>query len=569
MKTSTAPMQNDLHLSLDRERPCCWAVKHSPAKYFIPVKNHKGNHGSVFIQGICCDNSGKELSVAEVSALIDKHGMQALDHLDGTFVIAVDDDRDGVWCATDHSATLPLYYSLTSKELIISTRPENMTFSSDADIDLAGVLSTLNTGYPWGELTLHSSWKVLRPGNVLVADKSGNVTVKEYFLGENDTEVQGFTSPTELLQELEKSVTALASRYKKLLIPLSGGVDSRLITLTCHKLGIPFEAITFVANVPDGDDFDIASRLVKIYGVKHHRWEWTPSKDTLEHFYKLCMSTGGTNDAYTTYPDGMRFFADVASQFDCVLRGDHSFGFGNHSESLFQSAYELCINYKDDLNWMLKDEYRNKTNLESVFEEQEQVCAQLKGTAVNEWRHRSRRLTRNPRAHLPIGQLQAEHVTIGYPLLSRNIVKRMARTATELKNNKQIAHDALAILSPPDVKKIPHSSRHTWLSGEPLLNLPREVLDGMVDFISKPGVLSDMIDELAAVGRFTPMLENAGGKPARASLTKNAKQLIKKLLPRRMLHTYQDKVSYPKTPPYLVFKRLFALKVFIENRWDR
>lgn len=564
MKTSTEP-KHDLHLSLNRGRPTCWVMQPSPAKYFASLRTQKGSHGSVYLQGVCCDSNGNELSVAEVSALVDKHGLKVMDYLDGTFVIAVDDDRDGVWCATDHSATLPLYYRLTPGELVISVRPENINFDGLDDIDLSGVLSSLNTGYPWGALTLHNAWKVLRPGHVLRVDRNGSVTIKEYFLAEEDQEVQGFTSPHEFLQELEKSLTALASRHKKLLIPLSGGVDSRLITMTCHKLGIPFEAITFVANVPDGDDFDIASRLVKIYGVKHHRWEWTPSKDTLEHFQKLCISTGGTNDAYTTYPDGMGFFSQVASQFDCVLRGDHSFGYGGHSESLFQSAFDLCINYKDDLNWVLKEGYRDRVNLETVFEEQEQVSAQLKGTAVNEWRHKSRRLTRNPRAHLPIGQLQAEHVTIGYPLLSRNIVKRMARTATALKNNKQIAHDALAVASPPDIKRIPHSSRHTWQTGEPLLNLPKEVLKGMIDIVSRPGILSDMIDELAAVGKFSPMLESSTG-PAKPSIKKSAKQIIKKLLPTRILHTYQDKVSYPKTPVYMVFKRLFAVKVFVDGR---
>jgi hypothetical protein len=565
MKTRTEPNQNDLYLSFDRERSTGWVAKSSPARYSFPLQTYKGIHGTVFIQGSCCDTNGKELSPADVSALIDKHGVGALDYLDGTFVIAADDERHGVWCATDHSATMALYYSVTPKEVVISSRPENIKFTGQSDIDLAGVLTTLNTGYPWGTLTLHNSWKVLRPGNVLLADKSGNVTVKEYFLGETDPNVQGFTSPQELMDEIEKRVVALASRHKKLLIPLSGGVDSRLITLSCHKLGIPFEAITFVANVPDGDDFDIARRLVKIYGVKHHRWEWTPSKAALEHFVKLCISTGGTNDAFTSYPDGMRFFADVASRFDCVLRGDHSFGFGNHSESLFQSAYELCINYKDDLSWALKDGYRDKVNLESVFEEQEQVSTQLKGIAVNEWRHRSRRLGRNPRAHLPVGQLQAEHIPIGYPLLSRNIVGRMARTVTEWKNNKQIAHEALALASPPDIRRIPHSSRQTWLNGEPFLNLPRNVIEEMIELVKKPGILTDMLDEPAVAGRICPMLESTGN-PAKASLAKNAKQIIKKLLPKRVIHTYQDKVSYPKTPAYQVFKRLFAMKVFIEDR---
>jgi hypothetical protein len=64
------------------------------------------------------------------------------------------------------------------------------------------------------------------------------------------------------------------------------------------QAGIPYEAITFVANVPDGDDFDIASRLVKIFGVKHHRWNWNPGPDCVKNFEQLCISTGGTNDAF-------------------------------------------------------------------------------------------------------------------------------------------------------------------------------------------------------------------------------------------------------------------------------
>jgi hypothetical protein len=203
-----------------------------------------------------------------------------------------------------------------------------------------------------------------------------------------------------------------------------------------------------------------------------------------------------------------------------------------------------------------------------VFEFQEQVSAQLKGAAVNEWRHRSRRLTRNPRAHLPIGQLQAEHNMIAYPLLTRNIVKRMARTDTARKNNKLIAHEALSKGSPPDIKRIPHSTRRTWQTGEPLLNLPKDILREMVEVVSKPGILSDMINESAAIERFSPVFESAG-KVSRPSLAKSAKQVLKKLLPKRMVHSYKDRVSYPKTPAHMVFKRLFAVKVFIDSRFGR
>src|SRR5690606_21526053 len=210
------------------------------------------------------------------------------------------------------------------------------------------------------------------------------------------------------------------------------------------------------------------------------------------------------------------------------------FGYGGHSETLIQGAYDLCIHYKDEQNWTLQDSYQSKLNIEAVFEEQEQVSAQLSGTAVNEWRHRSRRLTRNPRAHLPIGQLQAEHNNIAYPLLTRNIVKRMARTETARRNEKLIAHEALAIASPPDIKRIPHSTRHTWQTGEPLLNLPKDSLREMVEVVRKPGILSEMIDEAAVIDRCTAVFDSAG-KVARPGLKKSAKKMLKKLLPKRVV----------------------------------
>lgn len=562
MKTNAKSDQNDLHLSCKRGGSS-WEVLESPARYFVPLRTHRGTHCTVHLQGTCVDDAGKELSMEGLAGLIDRYRTGALDHLDGSFVLAASDPRDGAWCATDHSGTLPMYYTASGDGVTITTRAENASIRSEADLDLSGLISTLNTGYPWGNLTLLSQWRVLRPGQIMLVGGSSGIVIRDYFGAEDDGAVAGFSKPEELIEEINAGLIALASRYKKLLIPLSGGVDSRLITMQCHKLGIPFEAITFVANVPDGDDFDIASRLVKIYGVKHHRWEWKPTADTFENFLQLCVSTAGTNDAYTTYPDGMKVFASIASEFDCVLRGDHSFGFGGHSESLFQSAHELGINFKEDMNWLLRPDYQNRVNVESVFAEQEQVDPQLKGIAVNEWRHRSRRLTRNPRAHLPIGQVQAEHARVAYPLLTRNIVKRMARCATWQKNNKQIAHDALAVASPPDIKRIPHSTRHTWQTGEPLLNLPTEILRQMIEFVQKPGVMDVLVDEALAAAKFAPYLESTG-KPVQPGLRKSAKQIIKRLLPKRVLHTYKDRVSYPKTPAHMIFKRLFAIKAFAQ-----
>jgi hypothetical protein len=567
MDNFTESQKRDLHLSFSRKSAPQWKINESPAKYIQPMLVYPTSNGNVYIQGSCLNDLGKELSTKELADLIDKYGTNVLSHLDGNFVIAVDDHLHGVWCATDHSATLPLYYKVTSGEVIITSRPENMKIKDSSGLDVSGIITSLISGHPWGTLTLLNEWRVLRPGQVLSLDTNDNFSIKTYFNPEVDEQIQGFKSPHELLKEIDDGLISIASRHKKLLLPLSGGVDSRLIAMECHKLGIPFEAITFVANKTEGDDFDIASRLVKVLNVKHHRWEWSPSPaDCVDNFKRLCIASSGTNDAYTSYPDGMKFFTEVASQFDAVMRGDHSFGFGHSTTSIDQSAFELGIYYKDDLSWTLKDPYQRNIKVEPIFKAEEEASFQLNEREPNAWRHMSRRLSKNPRFHLAIGQLQAQHTVVTYPLLTKNMVQRMSRTETAKRNDKLLAREALAIASPPDIKRIPHSSQQTWRNGEPLLSLPNEVIHDMAEILSQHSVLSDLINEAMIATRYNPLSNcSTEDKVAKATFLSSLKQLVKSIIPKKFLHSYQPPLLFPRAEPHMVFKRLFAMKVYLNS----
>jgi hypothetical protein len=567
MNNSTEPRKMDLHLTFSRKASQEWKINDSPAKYVQPMVVYPTNNGHVYVQGTCLNDRGKELCSRELAELIAKYGTNALSHLDGNFVLAVDDKLHGIWCATDHSATLPLYYKVTPGELTITSRPENMKVRGSSELDVSGIITSLISGHPWGTLTLLNEWKVLRPGQVLSIDTNDNFSIKTYFNPEIDEQIQGFKSPHELIKEVDDALISIASRHKKLLLPLSGGVDSRLIALECHKLGIPFEAITFVAHKTEGDDFDIASRLVKVLNVKHHRWEWSPSPaDCVENFKRLCIASSGTNDAYTSYPDGMKFFTEVASKFDSVMRGDHSFGFGHNATSIDESAFELGIYYKDDLRWTLKDPYQRKLNVEPIFQIEEEVSLQLNQQEPNAWRHKSRRLSKNPRFHLAIGQLQSQHTVVTYPLLSKNMVQRMSRTETSKRNDKLLAREALAVASPPDIKRIPHSSQQTWKNGEPLLSLPKEVIYHMAEILNQQSVLSDLINETIIANRYHPLTDRPPeNKVARTSLLSSFKQLVKSMIPKNFLHTYQRPLLFPRAEPHMVFKRLFAMKVYLNS----
>lgn len=559
--------RNDLFLRFTRQKSVQWEALPSPAKFFKPLVHHKFQYGNIYVQGVLVDPFGNALSEQALVDLVVQHGDKAVEHIEGDFVMAVDDSRYGVWCATDPSATLPLYYKLTSNELLISSRAENLSVRSANDLSLPGIIAALSSGYPWGELTLLKDWKALRPGHVVKIDTSNNASVSCYFDPETDESIEGFRNAQELIDAVDKGLKSIASRYKRLLIPLSGGVDSRLIAVRCYALGIPFEAITFVANVPDGDDFDVASRLVKVFGVKHHRWEWNPSvENCIEKFAKLCIASGGGNDAYTSYPDGMSIFGKVASGFDCALRGDHVFGYGEFAESVYRSAIALSINYWDNMDWVLNPAYQSKVNMESVFEEQEGIRIDAPGPEANAWRHISYRKSRSPRFLLPVGQLQSQYALMAYPFLTKEIVARLSRTEPGLRDGKLIAKQALEVCSPPEISRIPLSNQPTWKNTEPLLNLPSEVTSEMIKIVRQPNVLSEIVDDSAVINAYSGFLSGQSHGKGHRSLLSSLKEIVKKTLPKSMIAAYQDATQHGfKTPPQFVFKRYFAMKVFLNS----
>lgn len=558
--------RKDLHLRCKRQGDARWEELPSEGYFLLPMTTLQTSNGTLYSQGVFLDTNGKELSLKTVADLVDTHGPDAIHRLDGDFVIAVDDSRHGVWCANGPSATLSLFYKLTPDELVITTRAENMTASSADDLDLECIVTVLSSGYPWGDMTLLKNWRAMRPGYLVRIDRNNNAAVSAYFDPENDESVPGYKSPEELIDSVDRSLTAIASRYGRILIPLSGGIDSRIVAVRCHVLGIPFEAITFVANVPNGADFDIAAQLVKVFGVKHYRWQWDASTvDSLKNFEKLCLATGGTNDAYTSYPDGMSYFAQVASGFDCIIRGDHVFGMGAYSDTLPRSAWQLSMKVADNMDWTLRPEFHHRVNFASIFEKQEGISTAATGDVANRWRHLSYRKSRSPRFILPVAQLQAQFTQVTYPFLNKEIVSKVSRSDSSWRDNKRIAREAVVVCSPPEIRRIPFATAATWQGSEPLLSVSSDNLKKMIEIAVSPGILSDIVDVSAIVESYQAFLSGGRG-PAKKGLWDNMKKMIKGALPARILAMYEDKaVRNIKPPPYMTFKRFYAMKVYLDH----
>lgn len=563
--------KNDLHLSCRRQPKPFWRLKPSRnVGYYLPVYTYLYENCEVFLQGYCLSHLGHQLTIENVAKIIRESGIQALNHLDGSFVIAVNDRNGGAWCATDPSGSLPLYYRVTPEDVNITISPKSIPFSSTQNLDLDGIFSFLNSGYPWGELTLLQEWKVLGPGRLLQINANNQIEFMDYFDPETSQELRGFSSPDEILAELDRSLTSIATRYKKILITLSGGVDSRLIAIRCHQLGIPFEAITFVANNSLGDDFDIACQLARIMDIKHHRWEWTPT-NCIENFKKLIVASGGMSDAYTSYPDGMDFFSQISSSFDCVIRGDENFGCRHTSLSILESTDLLNMRIKDKLSWVVKPNVTFCKNVESLLQNLAYCDTTANGLGANAWKNRFYLKTRLPRFIMPVARWEAQHTAVTYPYLTRAFIIRMSQTGPNERDNKRIIREALAKCSPASIQAIPHSTSPTWNFGEPLLNLPDEIISEMKDILLVPSKIDEIIDANIVTHRFVSTLKpSSENSISHEKFVFRVKSLLKKITPQSALKMFKPaSVSHLTVREYFIFKRLFAIKVYLTSFVDQ
>jgi hypothetical protein len=271
------------------------------------------------------------------------------------------------------------------------------------------------------------------------------------------------------------------------------------------------------------------------------------------------------NDAFTSYPDGMGFFGEVAEEFDCVLRGDHVVGWGSYTGNFAYAAWLLGIKFEDSLDWALRPDYRNRVNLVSMVERLDGISLSAKGNSVNKWRHSSYRKNRSPRYVMPNAHLQSRFIAVANPLQSKEIVARISRTDTNLRDNKSIARRALAYCSPENIKSIPFTSKSTWRGGEPLLNVPRSVVQQMIEVVARPSILSGIVDESAVIANFEAFLSQ-GGRQASKSILGDIKKMLKNALPAKVRAAYEERnVPKLKTPPYMIFKRYFAMKVYLDR----
>ena len=205
--------------------------------------------------------------------------LSLLRRLNGFFAIVHQVDGS-LFLAVDHLRSCPLFYGSGMNGVYVSDDPywiRNET--GDWSVDELSAAELLLAGFVTGSDTLSPNVKQVQPGEALTIQyttgKMQVTPVRYYEFIHSDFYVD---SSDQLEARLDASLKASFNRLvrwargRTIVVPLSGGCDSRLVVLMLKRLGYK-DVVAFSYGRPGNDESKISKQVASATGV---RWEFVP-----------------------------------------------------------------------------------------------------------------------------------------------------------------------------------------------------------------------------------------------------------------------------------------------------
>ena len=201
----------------------------------------------------------------------------------------------------DRVRSIPLFYTQEEKHFEIGDNPYTLLSNhSTFKFNPQSCVEFLLAGYVTGNETLHEDILQIRPGEFVIAEKTGNgiqLNGGSYFnyFDKNTLDEDDDVLEEELYKRMERVFNRYASAFgsRNFFVPLSGGLDSRLIVAMLKKAGIR-KVTCFSYGNPKSEDAVLSSRVAHYLG---YTWRFIPyegrpywtrlSKDKLFDSYQL------------------------------------------------------------------------------------------------------------------------------------------------------------------------------------------------------------------------------------------------------------------------------------------
>lgn len=198
-----------------------------------------------------------------------------LNKIDGIFQIFIYDrknkkinlisDRRGVWF---------IYYYLKDNTLIFGSEVKNILMFNDIDLTIEPDVFQffMDIGYLPGDKTWFKNIKLIRPSTILEYDIDKKQLSQRYYWTYSEIKQQDISfegAVNKLAELLPQSVIKRYNSEDVISVPLSGGLDSRMILASLDKFNIKTDYNLYTIGEKGAIDIKIAKKLAKKMNQKH------------------------------------------------------------------------------------------------------------------------------------------------------------------------------------------------------------------------------------------------------------------------------------------------------------
>lgn len=334
---------------------------------------------------------------------------EILGELDGCFSVIIE-RRGHILAAVDRIRSLPLFYALQGNELLLGEDAfEIHSRLGNPPLDQSALPEFLLTGYNCLNDTLFKDLKQLEAGQFLVWDKTtATLEVRDYFRYQHQFEPVG-----EPLEEMDRMHARVIERLiesaegRTLVIPLSGGYDSRLIAVMLKRLGYE-KVICFTYGSRHHGECAASRKVAKFLNypwliVEHNRRMWYDAYHSKEMRKYFRFSTHLCSSPHVQdWLAVQRIKERGLIPPDSIIVPGHSGGSpqGNNLPQLFEDKEDLTRRdlletiYRKHYNlWFCPNDRRNELFSERVGEYlkiPDLIKAEIAASMFDEWDWRQR-----------------------------------------------------------------------------------------------------------------------------------------------------------------------------------
>jgi asparagine synthase (glutamine-hydrolysing) len=205
---------------------------------------------------------------------------EVINSIDGHFAIIIQFGNE-IFLIVDRSRSIPLFYSKVNRDIFISDKADLIDDKIFGTNDNLAISEFKLIGSCIGDKTIIKEIKQVKTANyaqISLDDKEAYFVQKEYFNYRKKKSIYSKTLTTDLLNELDNVFLKIFEQLirfadgKTIVVPLSGGLDSRLIVYFLNRLNYK-NVLCFTYGKPDNWEAKISKNIAKRAGFE---WKMIP-----------------------------------------------------------------------------------------------------------------------------------------------------------------------------------------------------------------------------------------------------------------------------------------------------